>query len=168
MGKIYGNTIGGVAPVNVFELELDDGTVLNGVVTEEPPVITATANDVRKGKTVILSDGLVEGTKKIPSYETTTGYSAVTPGSMFSIKLPLNDAYNYTKLQCVIAPFNVSLPNSVAVDKISLNDNVYATGSTESLAVVSKNSTKKSIDFNITNNTDKNYVIHYFTYKEEE
>ena len=167
MGKIYGNTIGGVAPVNVFELELEDGTVLNGVVTDEPPAITATPNDIRLGKTAILSDGLVEGTKRIPAYETTKASRLIMPGAKFTIPLSDYDKYDYTQFQCMIALRDVSVKTSVSVDRIGFYDGMYLVNTTEPISNITKNHDTKSIDLNITNDTDNVYYIHYFTFKEE-
>jgi hypothetical protein len=167
MGKIYGNTIGGVAPVNVFELELEDGTVLNGVVAEEAPEITATANDVRLGKTAILSDGVVKGQKRIPAYETTRSSRLILPNKQFSIPLEDYDLYDYTQFQCLIAKRNTSILDSVEVNRIGMSNSIYMVNSQDVLSNITKNSTTKSIDLNITNDTEDMYYIHYFTFKEE-
>ena len=67
----------------------------------------------------------------------------------------------------MIAEFNSNQYDSVSVNKISLNDAVYDVSSNEKLSDVTKNSSSKSIDLNIVNNTDKTYLIHYSTLKEE-
>ncbi len=165
---IYGNTVGGFSPIKVMQLELEDGTVLEGVVAEEAPVVDATENDVRKGKTVITSAGVIEGQKDIPAYRTTAGTRRIRPGDSFSIPLPLYDKYDYTKMQCIIVQYNTSLDNSVAADRVVINDCLYSVLSMEKISTLTKNFTDKSIDFNIINDSENTYVIRYFTYREEE
>lgn len=165
---IYGNTVGGFAPVKVVQLELEDGTVLEGVVAEEAPVVDATENDVRKGKKAITSMGVIEGQKDIPAYRTTAGTRKIKPGDSFSIPLSGYDKYDYTKLQCIIVQYNTSLSDSVVADKVVINDYLYPVLSTEKISTITKNFTDKSIDFNIINDSENTYVIRYFTYREEE
>ena len=165
---IYGNIIGGYAPVKVMQLELDDGTVLEGVVAEEAPVINATENDVRKGKTVITNAGVIEGQKDIPAYRTTAGTRRIKPGENFSIPLPGYDKYDYTKIQCVIVRYNTSLNDSIYTEKVVIYDDLYSVLSTEKISTITKNFADKSIDFNIVNDSENTYVIRYFTYREEE
>lgn len=168
MSKIYGNVVGGISTPKVFQLELEDGTVLEGVVAEEKPVITATANDVRKGKTVITSQGLIEGEKDIPAYRTTVGYRQVKPGEAFYIPLSGYDKYDYTKLQCMIVLKNTKPSDSVATEKIVLDDAVYPVESIDKISDVTKDFDNKSIELNLINNTEQTYYIRYYTYRQEE
>lgn len=168
MGKIYGNTIGGVAPVNVFELELEDGTVLNGVVTEEPPVITATPNDIRLGKTVILSDGLVEGTKDIPAYRTRMGAKVILPQKNFSVQLSNHDLYDYTKIQCIVVKHSSDYSESADSLFITIDDNVYSIETHNKVSSITKDIDNKSIDLNIMNDGEDVCALRYFTCREEE
>ena len=73
----------------------------------------------------------------------------------------------YTKLQCLISKFNTSVDDSVAVDKVVIGDNVYAVNSTIPLAAVTKDAATKSIKLNIKNESSVDYVLRYFTYREE-
>lgn len=165
---IYGNTVGGGGALGKSVIiQGDDGTELVGVVVGQETVMTATPNDIRKGKIAATEAGIVEGEKDIPAYRTTAGYRAIKSGAAFSIPLAVNDKYDYTKIQCIITPYNTNFTDSVAADKIVLGDAVYLVGTTEKIAVISKNTDNKSIDLNITNDSDVNYVIHYFTYREE-
>lgn len=167
MGKIYGNTIGGVAPVNVFELELEDGTVLNGVVTEEPPVITARPKDIRIGKTAILGDGIVEGENTI-TYRTRVATRVILPNQTFSLPLSMYNHYDYTKIQAIIVLHSSKYDNNAETMAVTIDNAVFSTQTSEKLSDITKNENAKSIDFNITNNSDKNYSIRYFTYRDEE
>ena len=76
--------------------------------------------------------------------------------------------YMFTALQCIIAPYNTSLSGSVAADKIAIGNSVYSAGSSDKLSDITQNEETKSVDLNITNNSGKPYVIHYFMYKQEE
>ena len=150
----------------VYILKDDAGNELVGVLTDVKPVLDATANDIRKGVTAVTEEGITEGTKVIPSYNTYEGYKLITPGKEFIILLEVQDIYDYTKLQCIICPINKTVSDSVAAEKVVINDNVYEVRSTESISSVTKDSTTKSIKFGIVNDTDKLYLIRYFTYKE--
>jgi hypothetical protein len=163
---IYGNTVGGFSPIKVMQLELEDGTVLEGVVAEEAPVIDATENDVRKGKTVITSAGVIEGQKEIPAYETRMSSLLVMPNSACSIPLKDKDRYDYTQFQCIIVVFNPDYSNSVTTKYISVNDGLFSSEKSEKVSNIIKNNETKSINLNITNNSEDIYEIIYFTYKE--
>jgi NDP-sugar pyrophosphorylase family protein len=114
-----------------------------------------------------MAGGVSTGTKNIPSYRTTQGKQIVFAGEEFIIELKQYDKYDYTKFQCIITPYNTTLNNSVAANKVSINDNVYLVNSTDILSNVTKDADLKSINLNLAIDNDVDYVIHYFTYKEE-
>lgn len=166
--SISGNLVGSYSQLGkTFILTDENGNELTGVVVNQETIFTAHDNDVREGMVYASDEGVSTGTKNIPAYRTTKGRQLIAAGTSFSINLPQYDKYNFSELQCVIAPFNTSSVDSVAADKVVVNNCVYPTGSTEKLSDATQNSATKSIDLNITNNTDNYYVIHYFTYKEE-
>lgn len=142
------------------------GNEIPAFLTDEEVQLTATANDIRAGSVAVTNNGITTGDKIIPSYNTTEASVIVLPENDFSIELHHRDLYDYTKLMAVICPFNLSLSNSVSVDKTAINDHVYPVLSAEPLSIVSKDSSKKTINFGIRNDSDKMYVIRYFTYKE--
>lgn len=165
MSVIYGNIVGGNNTLGKSVIiACEDGTELVGVVVDKETVMTATPNDVRAGCVCATEDGIITGTKDIPAYRTTKGSKLIMAGQDFSIPLSLYDKYDYTKLQCIIAEYD----NRVKSDRVVIDDIVYPVNSAEQISVVTKNSETKAIDLNITNDSDKNYVIHYFTYREEE
>ena len=166
--SIFGNAVGNIDIAKNYKLVMNDGTTLFGTMADESPIITATSNDIRKGLTAITENGVTEGVKEIPAYRTSAGYRLITPGSKFSIPMREYDRYDYTKIQAIITPYNGSFSDSVEAEKIILGDSVYDVNSTIVLSTISKNTETKSIDLNMTNETDKNYVIHYFTFREEE
>lgn len=166
---IYGNMTGGGSMLGkTVEIVSDDGADLMGVVVDQETVLTAVASkDIREGTTAITDEGLVIGSKRIPAYETTQGFTLINAGSSFNINLPTYDKYNYTQLQCMIAPFNNSVSESCGIEKVVINNGVYNVNSTNKIADITKNDDTKSIDLNIMNDSSNIYVIYYFTYKEE-
>lgn len=166
--SIMGNMVGGTSPLKTLVIVDENGNEFTGVVTDSEVIFTATDSDVRAGAIYAGDNGVSIGSKDILEYRTTQGYTVIPSGKSFSIKLSQYDSYNYTKLQCIIAPFNTNLQNSCAFDKIVVNDKVYAAMSADVISTVSKNTINKSIDLNIMNDSDKIYLIYFFTYKEEE
>lgn len=167
--SIAGNMVGSYSQMGkTFILTDSDGNEITGVVVGQEQVFTAGDNDVREGLVYAGDSGVSTGTKEILEYRTTYSSRLILPGEKYSIPLSDHNKYNYTKLQCLIAEFNSSFANSVQVVNFVIGDCLYALNSTEVVSNVSKNADDKSIDFNITNDTDKVYVIHYFTYKQEE
>lgn len=165
---IYGNPVGGALNAKTFMLEVNDGkTEIAATVVGEETVFDATPNDVRTGKTFATSSGVAVGTKDIPAYRTAQGAVIIKPNENFSIVLEGYSQYDYTKLQCLISKFNTSVDDSVAVDKVVIGDNVYAVNSTIPLAAVTKDAVTKSIKLNIKNESSVDYVLRYFTYREE-
>ena len=165
---IYGNPVGGALNAKTFMLEVNGGeTEIAATVVGEETVFDATPNDVRTGKTFATSSGVAVGTKDIPAYRTAQGAVIIKPNENFSIVLEGYSQYDYTKLQCLISKFNTSVDDSVAVDKVVIGDNVYAVNSTIPLAAVTKDAATKSIKLNIKNESSVDYVLRYFTYREE-
>lgn len=165
---IYGNPVGGALNAKTFMLEVNGGkTEIAATVVGEETVFDATPNDVRTGKTFATSSGVEVGTKDIPAYRTAQGAVIIKPNENFSIVLEGYSQYDYTKLQCLISKFNTSVDDSVAVDKVVIGDNVYAVNSTIPLAAVTKDAATKSIKLNIKNESSVDYVLRYFTYREE-
>ena len=165
---IYGNPVGGALNAKIFMLEVNGGkTEIAATVVGEETVFDATPNDVRTGKKFATSSGVEVGTKDIPTYRTAQGAVIIKPNENFSIVLEGYSQYDYTKLQCLISKFNTSVDDSVAVDKVVIGDNVYAVNSTIPLAAVTKDAATKSIKLNIKNESSVDYVLRYFTYREE-
>ena len=142
----------------------DDGNEYAAVLVDEPVEITATANDIRLGTIAVTGDGVTEGTKRIPSYETEEGYKLIPAGSEF--KLTGINNYDYTKLLAMICVWNTNMSNSVAAEKVVINNNVYVSGSTEIISTVTSDSETRCIDFGLTNDSDSFRIIRYITYKE--
>jgi hypothetical protein len=164
---IYGNMVGGgVAPLKTLILTDENGNEVVGVVTESIQIFDATPADVIIGKTFVSNEGIQVG-ENTKTYRTEQGYVLIPVGKNFIISLYDYDMYDYTKLQCIIAPYNTTIENSVATDKVVINDCVYPVGSTVKLSDISKDSKTQSVNLNITNNSESRYVIHYFTYREE-
>lgn len=169
MSRIIGKMSGCYSPMGkTFILQDADGAdFATAVVTEQEQVLDATPKDVRMGSVYAGSEGIKTGENTI-TYRTSEGSEYILPNADFRITaLDLYDTYNYTKLQCVVAKY-VSSTDKTATEKIVLNDNVYEVGSSVAVSTVTKNAEEKTIDLNITNNTEDIYIIYYFTYTQEE
>lgn len=167
MSTIYGNMVGGAGLAQTYILEDDNGNEIVGVVSDEEVVLDATENDVREGKTFASDLGVKTGEKEIPAYHTTVGIKAILIGSDFTIEIPGNNRYDFTKLQAIICPFNTSTDDSVSTEKVSIDGKVYDARSVEPLAIVTVDHDNKAVKLGITNTGTVPYIIRYFTYKEE-
>ena len=114
---IYGNATGGFGMPKLIELTDENGNTLIGTVTDSAISLDATRDDVKIGKTFASSEGILEGKNTI-TYRTRMGYRIIQPGENFSIPMSDYNQYDYTQLQCIIAPYNTSFADSVAADKI--------------------------------------------------
>ena len=141
----------------------EEGNEIPAVLTEEEVDLTATANDIRDGVIAVTDDGVIEGTKEIPSYNTAEGYRIVPNGSSFFIP---HGYYDYTKLQVIICAFNTSLTDSVAAKKVVVYDGVYNVDSTELLSTVTKDSENGWVKLGIMNDSGGICILRYFMYKE--
>lgn len=166
MSVVYGCPSGGFGMPKLIEIVDGNGDTFIGAVTNSEVNLDATKADVKVGKMFAGNEGIQKG-EDTRTYRTTHATKMILAGENFSIPLEEYDQYNYTKFQAMIAEFNSNQYDSVSVNKISLNDAVYNVSSNEKLSDVTKNSSSKSIDLNIVNNTDKTYLIHYSTFKEE-
>ena len=161
--SIMGNMVGGAAPLKTLIIQDENGNEMVGVVTGSEVIFSATDNDVREGSVYAGDAGVSTGTKIIPSYNTTEGYKVIPNGESYSIT---SLDYDYTRLQAVICAFNTTSINSVATEKVVLEDNVYDVNSTNSLATVAKKSDKNMIDFGIVNTSGEMKILRFFYYKE--
>jgi hypothetical protein len=59
---IYGNMIGGAAPIKTMIIRDEDGNEVVGVVTDSVHILTATNADIVAGKVAVTEDGIVTGT----------------------------------------------------------------------------------------------------------
>lgn len=168
MSGLYGNAIMAPTALKTVTLEDENGNeIATGIIVGEKTVFTATDNDVRQGLVYAGDGGVSTGAKDIPAYRTTQGVVVISPNDNFSILLDEHQQYDYTKLQCVISKFNTTASDSVAVDRVVIDDSVYAVNSTNVIALVTKDAETKTINLNITNNSSDKYVLRYFTYREE-
>ena len=165
---IYGNMIGSSGGIlgKTVEIISDDGVDLIGVVVDQEQVLDAKPSDVRIGKKVVSDNGIIEGTNTI-NYRTQSGSRLIKPGQSFSIPLTMYNQYDYTKFQGIIVLFNSDYSDSAETMAITINDSVFSATNYNKLSDITKNIDTKSIDLNITNNSNNIYSIRYFTYREE-
>lgn len=166
MSKIYGNATGGFGMPKTFVLTDKNGNEFTGVVVGERTVFTATTDDVKIGKTFASNEGIQTG-EDTRTYRTLHACRCILPNESFTIPLSEYDRYDYTQFQAVISVFNTSRLDSLTVEKSVLYDGVYNVNSNDKISDVTKNADTKSVDLNITNNTDNTFIVHYNTYKEE-
>lgn len=160
---INGNMIGGSAPLKTVKLVDENGGEILGVVVDQETIFTATDNDVREGFVYAGDSGVSIGTKEIPAYHTSEGKKIILAGKAFTIPL---ENYDYTALQVLICAYNTSASDSVAVDRVGIQDTMYEVESTVALSTITKDASTTSINLGITNDTNNKFVIRYFTYKE--
>lgn len=165
---IVGNTIGGGsgAPKSVI-FQTEDGQEMHAVLVGSEVIFTAGPNDIREGKIAANANGVVIGTKVIPTYHTSEGFQIVLNGQPLSIT-GLDKNYNYTKLQAIICAFNTNVDNSMSAQLVSIEDSVYNVQSTIAISEIVKNNDTKAIDLGITNNSGNYQIIRYVTYREIE
>ena len=158
---IYGNKIGGNRECKTYVLQ-GNGIELTGVVVDELEIFDARSEDVKAGKKFASDSGVNIGTNDAAYCYITAGIHEVYPEVEFLLNLPDRDQWNYTSLQCMMAPKDTPY----AIDKVVI-DNEVRNAEGEKLADVTKDLNQKTIRLNITNNTDKIYLLYFFVCKEE-
>lgn len=146
-----------------FVLVDEYGNEYTAAYVDSDVVITAGANDIRKGYTAITAEGMITGEKVIPAYYVNAGYKVITAGSRFVLQIA---DYNYHKLQAIFCPFNASISKSVLAEKVAIDDAVYNALSNEVITAIVKDSENTCVDFGFINETDSMYLIRYFMYTE--
>lgn len=159
-------TVGGGVDYDTYMLVYEDGTEVPAVYVDDEVTFTATANDIRIDTVAATATGVTVGTKVIPSYHTTEGYTFISSGNEFAIFM-FDDSCDFTKLQCIICPFSGDVVTSVFADKVVIDNHTYSVQSSTVLGNVTVDSTTNTIKLGVVNNSDTIYMIRYFTYKEE-
>lgn len=154
----------GADDVNTYILVDENGVEVPAVLVDEKVTLTATVNDIRIGTTAVTEAGFVTGEKEIPAYHTTGGYTLIPNGSPVRIMATKN--CEYTKLQALICTFNTTTSNSVAAEKVCIDNSVYQVNSTDILSSVTVDVSTKTINLGITNTSGKPQILRYFMYKE--
>jgi len=144
----------------------EDGYEIPAVLTEEEVELTATPNDIRIGTTAVTDTGVTVGEKEIPGYRTVEGARKIAADSEFVLKIR-DGLYAYTRLQALFCLFNTTLGDSVATDKVAIDNSVYKVESAVAVADITVDDATESVMFNIKNDTDGAYVLRYFILKEE-
>lgn len=165
--KLKGGVVVDDVAGQTYLLVDESGNEVLAVLMDEGVELTATEDDIRVGTTAVTETGVTTGTKAIPSYHTTEGVKVIPIGSVFeTVPMADSEKYDFTKLQAIVCPFNSTIDNSVAAEKVVIDEGVYAVNSTELLSSVMRDREKKTISLGITNDSDKTYLLRYFTYKE--
>lgn len=170
--QTFNSAFGEVVKVGVedntqmYVLVTEDGKEIPAVLVDELTTFDATANDIRIGKTAATDSGITVGEKVIPGYLAHEGVKKIRSGRKFEITFGTPNQYDYTLLQCMICRYNTTLTDSVATEKVVINDLVFEVLSTEPICSVVKNHDKSSIDLGIVNDTDETLVLRYVSLKE--
>lgn len=154
------------SPAKTIVLRDENGNEFVAVLVDEEVDFTATADDIREGKVAATDYGVTVGEKYIPGYLASHGIKIITSGKQFSIKLPDNDLYDYTKFQAMLCIFNKNSTNSVNCDRVVIENNLYGVLSTVSLSEIQLDHEDKTIEFGVMNETSSPYLIRYSTIKE--
>lgn len=163
---IYGNAIGGTAPIKTLTIVDESNNEYVGVVTGSEVIFTATDNDVRAGFIYASNEGISTGTKDIPAYSTIQGRRTIKPGQQLIIPL-YSDACQYTKLQVIVCAYNTSAADSLAAQAVVIEDKLYEINSAEAIATVTVDIENQSINLGIINNGDTSLILRYMTIKED-
>lgn len=131
------------------------------LVGEQKVKLTATANDVRLGTSVISNEGYMEGVKDIPGYFVSYGHKAVTSGS--KITIPLESGFK--TLMVTVAPYNTSISASTSVKYVSVDSAMYTANSATKLSDISVDTDNDQINLGIT--ADAMSILRYFVVREE-
>lgn len=168
MSIIAGNMIGSYSQIGkTFTLVDEAGTEFVGVVTDKEVLLTANAEkDIREGTVAVTDDGIVTGSKVIPSYHTAHGARIIAPNAQFSVQISDLDRYDYTVLHGFVCSYNTTLLNSVFTEQVVFYDTVYPVQSTEAVSTVTKDSETKSIVLGMSNVSTRPKIFRYITYKE--
>lgn len=158
-----------VPEVSTYLLIDGDGTEVPATAVSNEMIFDATENDIRKGTTAATDAGITRGQKVIPSYFTISGYRLIQAGKEFATpELSELDQYDFTRFQAIICPFDRAVTESVAAEKVAIEESVYEVKSSIPIATVQRDSKNKTINLGITNTSEKMYLMRYFTYKEIE
>lgn len=129
---------------------------------EQTVVPTATANDIRVGTTAITNDGYTEGTKEIPSYYSRYGTVFVQANTEAILNVP---EYDYKNLMVSIAPYNLSINESTAINYVSVESAMYEAKSTTKIADITIDTVNEQVNLGVTVNELS--VLRYFIVREE-
>jgi hypothetical protein len=160
---ISGNMVGSYSQIGkTFIITDADGNELTGVVVDQETVFDATDNDVREGKVYASDSGVSTGTKEIPVYYSNYGYKLVPANKEATIYIP---RYNYENLLVTISTYDTNWDQSLNVTYISIDNGMYAVGSTTKLADITTDEEDQQIKLGITVNEKS--ALRYFVITEE-
>lgn len=156
-----------ILDATTFILVDTDGNEYPAVYVDSDTVCTATANDIRKGLVAITPEGIIEGTKEIPTYRAVEGYEVVDAEQSMNIFL-YSDMCQYTVLQAIVCRYCTSMKNSVSSEKVVIDGSVYNVGSTEVLSTVTVDIDTQTIKLGINNDSESPVIVRYMIIKEDE
>lgn len=144
----------------------ENGTEVPAVFVDNETVFTATANDIRIGTTAVTEAGVTVGEKEIPTYRATEGHVMIEPGQYIEIRM-FSDMCQYTTMQGVLCAYNTTVDDSLSVEKVAMNDAVYAVRSTAVLANVDVDVNTQTIKLGMTNDDTYPLIVRFMIIKED-
>lgn len=180
---IYGNKVGGSRDTKTYIISFvdeDNNELVNttGVVVDKEEVFTARQNDVMAGCRFASEEGVMTGTNDSPCCRVTNGMYEVLPGLEFFLKFDIDEIYDknqwdYTTFAAMMWPKLDAENPTPRVNMVAIDDAVYDINGNK-IADIIKDSTTKSIRFNINDNGEKlinktevPYLMYYSVCKEE-
>lgn len=160
---ISGNMVGSYSQMGkTFILQDENGNEITGVIVDQETIFTAGDNDVREGSVYASDGGVSTGTKKIPSYHTEFGNRVIMAGNEITIK---TSEYNYSNLLVTIMTYNTSMSQSTSSTYISINNGMYAVGSSEKVSDITIDEVNEQINLGLT--VLEKSVVRYLVTREE-
>lgn len=159
---ILGNATGGFGFPRTYILTDENGNELTGVYVESETIFTATDNDVREGMVYASDAGVSTGTKNIPSYHTGYGSDIVLENNEVIIETPECD---YSNLSVIITEYNTSVSKSTSSTYVSINNGMYAVGSSIKVSDITVNEANGQIKLGLI--VPEKSVVRYLVTREE-
>lgn len=160
---IYGNAVGGTAPIKTLIMVDENGDEITGVVTGSEVIFDATPADVRLGKTFASNEGVQVGERVIPPYCASYGSMVIPANGEAIITVP---EYEYSYLMVTICPYNIDEAQSAIPTYVSVGDAMYAAASGTKIADIAVDTDNEQINLGVTVNEES--VLRYCVIKEEE
>lgn len=175
---IYGNKIGGSRDTKTYIISIVDENdnelvEATGVVVDKEEIFDASCADVMAGRKFASDEGVLTGTNDSPCCRITTGIHEIAPGVEILLKAEERDQWDYTTFNAMMWPKLDAKNPTPRVDKVAVDNAVYANDGTK-IADIVKDPATKSIRFYVSangdrliNNTEVPYLLYFCICKEE-
>jgi len=151
--SIYGNAVGGTAPIKTLIMTDEDGNEITGVVTGSEVIFDATPADVRIGKKFASNEGIQVGELVVSS-----SYGSIVLSANSEAAIPAPE-YEYSHLMVTICRYDTNEEQSVVPMYVSVGDAMYDAISGTKLSDIAVDTENGQINLGITVNEE--YVLRY-------